>query len=151
MNDDARQAIRIVRGVSLGASDVRLLIAASFLQLLTAVALRTMPLPILRRRTARLRRLAHIILNGTDERVIWAIEAVGRRLVGMSTCFVRAIVAELALGSPERPLRLTIGVKRAPGGDLRAHAWVAHEDRILVGGSVADEYVPLVAWDSLFT
>ena len=143
--------MRIVRGASLGASDVRLLIAASFLQLLTAAALRIMPLPILRRQAARLRRLAHIILHGTDERVIWAIEAVGRRFVGVSTCLVRAIVAELALGSPERPLRLTIGVRRAPGDDLRSHAWVADEDRILVGGSVAGEYVPLVAWDSLFT
>ncbi len=140
-----------MRGGALGASDWRLLIAASFLQLLTAAALRTMPLPILRRKAARLRPLAHIILEGTDERVIWAIEAGGRRLARVSTCLVRAIVAELALSSPERPLRLSIGVRRAPGGDLRAHAWVAHDDRILVGGSVADEYVPLVAWDSLFT
>jgi hypothetical protein len=131
------------------ASDVRLLIAASVLQLLTAAALRIVPLPVLRRKSARLRHIAHIVLHGTDERVIWAIEAVGRRLAGLSTCFVRAIVAELALGSAERPLRLTIGIRRAPGGDLRAHAWVADADRILVGGSGADGFVPLVAWDSI--
>ena len=132
------------------ASDVRLLIAASFLQLLTAVALRTVPLPVLRRKTPRLRHITHIFLHGTDERVIWAIEAVGRRLAGVSTCFVRAIVAELALASPERPLRLSIGVRRAPYGELRAHAWVADADRILVGGSGAEGFVPLVAWDSIF-
>ena len=133
-----------------GASDVRLLVAASLLQLLTSVAVRILPLPVLRKQIARLRRLAHVALNGTDERVVWAIEAAGRRLTGVSTCFVRAIVAELALGSTERPLCLTIGVRRASGGDLRAHAWVTHEDRVLIGGPIA-EYVPLVAWDSLLT
>jgi hypothetical protein len=131
-------------------SDVRLLIAASFLELLTAFALRTTPLPTLRLRSARLRSLARIILNGTDERVVWAIEAVGRRLAGTSTCFVRALVADMALASPERPLRLNIGVRRTAEGDLQSHAWVAHQDRILVGGSLAGDYVPLVAWDSVF-
>jgi hypothetical protein len=143
--------MRMPRGLSLSVSDVRLLTAASLLQILTAVALRTMPLPMLQRKIVHLRRLAHIMLRGTDERVIWAIEAVGRRLSGVSTCLVRAIVAELALGSPERPLRLSIGIRRAPYGELRAHAWVADADRILVGGSGADGFVQLVAWDSIFS
>lgn len=130
-------------------SDVRLLVVALVLQILTAVALRTMPLPVLRRKIARLRHIARVALKGTDERVIWAIEAAGRRLAGVSTCFVRALVAELALGSAERPLRLTIGVTRAPDGDLRSHAWVSDERRILIGGSTADQFVPLIAWDSV--
>ncbi len=138
-----------MRRVAFAASAGTLLIAASVVQLLTAFALRTMSLPTLRTRAARLRPLAHYILRGTEERVIWAIEATGRRLPGVSTCLVRAIVVELRLSSPERPLRLTIGVRRAPVGDLQAHAWVDDRHRILIGGPVAQDFMPIVAWDSL--
>jgi len=108
-----------------------------------------MSLPTVRTSAARLRPLVRHLLRGPEERVIWAIEASGRRLPGLSTCLVRAVVAELALGSPQRPLRLTIGIKRSEG-DVRGHAWVARGGRVLIGGATADQYVPLVAWDSLF-
>jgi hypothetical protein len=132
------------------ASDWRLLAGASVLQVLTACALRTMSLPSLRRSFARLRPLAHLLLAGSDARVIWAIEATGRRLAGLSTCLVRAIVVDMRLSTPERPLRLTIGVKRASTGDpLQAHAWVDDRDRILIGGATAEEFLPMLAWDSV--
>ena len=134
------------------ASDWRLLAGASLAQLLTACALRMMPLPALRRLFARLRPLASLLLPGSDARVLWAVEATGRRLAGVSTCLVRAIVVEMRLSTPERPLRLTIGVKRSSSGDpLQAHAWVDDRDRILVGGSTADEYQPMLAWDRVPT
>ena len=131
-------------------SDWRLLAGAALVQVLTACALRVMPLPSLRTLFARLRPLAHLLLAGSDARVIWAIEATGRRLKGVSTCLVRAIVVDVRLSTPERPLRLTIGVKRpAAGAPLQAHAWVDDRDRILIGGSTAEEFVPMLAWDSV--
>jgi Transglutaminase-like superfamily len=130
-------------------SDWRLLVGASAIQVLTACALRTLSLPALRAVFARLRPLAMFVLQGSDERVIWAVEATGRRLGRLSTCLVRAIVVEMRLSTPERPLRLTIGVKRELAGDLQAHAWVDDRDRILIGGSTADEFLPMLAWDSL--
>jgi hypothetical protein len=131
-------------------SEWRLLAGASLIQVLTACALRAMPLPTLRRLFARLRPLAHLLLQGSEERVIWAIEATGRRLAGLSTCLVRAIVVDMRLSTPGRPLRLTIGVKRAPTGDpLQAHAWVHDRDRMLIGGSTAEEFLPMLAWDSV--
>ena len=133
-------------------SDWRLLAGASLLQVLAACALRVMPLPALRQLFARLRPLAHLLLDGSDARVIWAIEATGRRLTGLSTCLVRAIVVDMRLSSPERPLRLTIGVKRSLTGDpLQAHAWLGERDRILIGGSTADEFQPMLAWESVRT
>jgi hypothetical protein len=131
-------------------SDWRLLAGASLLQALTACALRTMSLPTLRKLFARLRPLTHLLLAGSDARVIWAIEATGRRLAGLSTCLVRAIVVDVRLSTPDRPLRLTIGVKRSLSSDpLQAHAWVGDRDRILIGGSTAGEFVPMLAWDSV--
>ena len=135
----------------LSVSDWRLLAGASVIQVLTAGALRTMSLPMLRTLFAHLRPLANFMLKGSEDRVIWAIEATGRRLAGMSTCLVRALIVDLRLSTPERPLRLTIGVKRAAVGDLHSHAWVDDRRRILIGGSTAEEFQPLVAWDSLLT
>jgi hypothetical protein len=129
----------------------RLLIGASLVQVVTACALRAMSLPRLRLLLARLRPLATILLRGSDERVIWAIEASGRRLGALSTCLVRAIAVDMCLGTAERPLRLTIGVKRELVGDLQAHAWVDDRDRILIGGSTAGEFQPMLVWDSLPT
>ena|SRR5665213_3539518 len=135
----------------LSISDWRRLAAAACSQVLTACALRTMPLPALRTMFARVRPFACFMLKGSDEDVIWAIEASGRRLGGLSTCLVRAIIVDMCLSTPERPLRLTIGVRRELVGDLQSHAWVEDRDRILIGGSTAGEFLPLVAWDSLLT
>ena len=146
--------MRFMAKADLTASDWRLLAAASVAQTLTAFGLRVVSLPTLQRAGPRLRSLAHFVFSGPEPRIIWAIEASGRRLQGVSTCLVRALVAELALSSPERPLRLTIGVRRAPGGDLESHAWVVDEadaNRVLIGGSMAEQYEPLVARGSLST
>lgn len=136
------------RWLALTAADWRLLIAVALAQVIAAAALRAMPLSALRARAARFRRLAQLAAHGSEERVVWAIQATGRRLGGMSTCLVRALVAELVLGSPERPLCVTIGVKRTAGGTLEAHAWVGREGRVLIGAT-SDDYVSLVGWTSL--
>ena len=68
------------RRVALTAKDWQLLVAAALAQVITAAALRAMPLLSLRTRAARFRRLAQMLMRGSEERVIWAIEATGRRL-----------------------------------------------------------------------
>ena len=133
----------------LSVSDWKLIVGASLIQIMAACALRTMPLPAVRRAFACLRPLATFMLTGSDDRVIWSIEATGRRLGRLSTCLVRAIVVDVCLSTPERPLRLIIGVKRSCAGDLQSHAWVDDRRRILIGDADTSEFVPLVAWDSL--
>jgi hypothetical protein len=135
------------RRVALTATDWQLLVAAALAQVITAAALRVVPLLSLRARAVRFRRLAKMLVRGSEERVIWAIQATGGRLAGLSTCLVRALVADLVLGSPGRPLCLTIGVRRTADGALDAHAWVEREGRVLIGAT-SGTYVPLVGWDS---
>ena len=127
-----------------GAADWRLLAGAAVTQVVAAAALRVMPLSALRRRADRWRSIARTVVHGSDERVIWAIDATGRRLGGLSTCLVRALVAELAVDDRE-DLVLTIGVKRTADGAVGAHAWLARGNRVLIGSS-PDGYVPLVEW-----
>ena len=129
-------------------TDWALLAGATTLQLTTACALRTMPLPALRARARRLRSISHLLLRGSDERIIWAVEATGRRLGPVSTCLVRALVVDARLSSKERPLSLAIGVKRGSTGALHSHAWVLSGDRSLIGGPLDDGFVRVATWDS---
>ena len=145
---DARQSgVRaIVRRRGLTAADWRLLVAVAVAQVLAAAALRAMPMQALRSAAGRVRGLARLLVKGSDERKAWAIEATGRRLGRLSTCLIRAMVAELVFDSDGGPVSLTIGVKRSAAGTIDAHAWLARQDRLLIGGATADEYVPLVTW-----
>jgi Transglutaminase-like superfamily len=131
----------------LTAADWRLLAAVALAQVAAAAALRARPLLAVRATAGRLRRLAPFFVRGSDERIAWAIEATGRRLGPLSTCLVRALVAEFVLDSNAGPLSLTIGVRRTAAGTLAAHAWLARQDRVLVGAT-ADAYLPLVNWTS---
>jgi len=114
-------------------------------QVVVAAALRVMPLHAMRAGTGRFRRFGRFLVHDSDEQIIWAIEATGRRLGRLSTCLIRALVAELLLDSKDGPLNLTIGVRRTAAGTLEAHAWVSRRDRVLIGAT-ADDYLPLVNW-----
>ena len=114
-----------------------------------AGALRMASLPKIRTGAAQLRAVWHVLLPGSDERVLWAIDATGRRLTGISTCLVRAIVVEARLTTAERPLRLTIGVMRPSGGALQSHAWVLDAERVLVGGPIDADIASIVVWETV--
>ena len=123
--------------------------AVALAQVIVGLALRMMSPATLRVRIARLRSFAQLLVVDTSPQdVVRAIEAVGRRLSAISTCLVQAFVAELLLGSPARPLRLTIGVKQTPGGLLESHAWVSDHDTVLIGAP-CDGFVPIVEWSTL--
>jgi hypothetical protein len=134
------------RGLTL--ADWRLLAAVAVAQIGAAAALRAMPLSALRTGASRFRRPGQFFVRGSDERIAWAIEAVGRRFGRLSSCLIRALVAELVLNASDGPVTLTIGVKRTAAGALEAHAWVTRQDRVLIGAT-ADEYVPLATWTRL--
>jgi transglutaminase superfamily protein len=138
------------RWCGLTTRDWRLLVAVTVAQVVAAAALHTMRLPALRASASRFRRLAQFLVRGSDERIVWAIEATGRRLGRLSTCLIRALVAELVLDSNGGLVSLTIGVRRTSAGTFEAHAWLAREDHVLIGART-DEYVPLVTWTGVPT
>ena len=113
-------------------------------QMAVALALRLVTLSTLRRVGLRLRPLLKTLLPGTDDRVVWAIEATGRRLGIASTCLVRALVGEIRLGSSERPVYLVIGIKRTESGGLFSHAWLRDRERVLIGGPIDESLTTIV-------
>ena len=144
------RAPRLLRGRRrrLSPADWRLLAAVAVAQVVTAAALRAVPLSALRTAASRFRRLARFLARGSDQRIVWAIEATGRRLGRLSTCLIRALVAELVVDPNDGPVSLTIGVRRTAAGTFEAHAWLARRDHVLIGAT-ADEYVALTTWTSL--
>ena len=141
------RASRLLRWRSRGlsAADWRLLAVVAVAQIVTAVALRAVPLAAVRGGASRFRRLAHFLAQGSDDRIVWAIEATGKRLGRLSTCLIRALVAALMVDTNDGPVSLTIGVRRTSAGTLDAHAWLARQDRVLIGATL-DEYVTIATW-----
>jgi hypothetical protein len=128
---------------------LRVLVTVALAQVMVGLALRAMRPATLRLKIARLRLSAQaLVVDTSPQDVVRAIEAVGRRLPAISTCLVRAFVAELLLGSTARPLRLTIGVKQTADGLLESHAWVTDQDSVLIGAP-CDGFVPIVEWSTL--
>jgi hypothetical protein len=128
-------------------SDWRLLFGAALIQVVTAAALRTMSFGTLIRAAGRGRPIVQWLLRGPESRVVWAITATGRRLGSFSTCLVRALVAELALSSPQSALlQIRMGV-RPNGNGLDGHAWLVDGERVLLGGPVSNEFVVTAVWE----
>lgn len=129
----------------LSATEWRLLVMASLLQVAIAAALRVLTLRACRSVAARVRSPAQLLFRASPERTVWAIEAAGRRLGPLSTCLVRALAAELAIAAADSPTMLTIGVRRAPTGAFEAHAWLTRSEQVIIGAT-RDQFLPLVSW-----
>jgi len=139
-----RPASTLTKLRTLGTADRRLVVIVTMLQIWLAASLRVAPLASVRSAALRGRRAVRLLSSSPESRVLWAVDAVGRRLGRCSSCLVRALAAEMLLSSADRPMELTIGIRRAVNG-VEGHAWLTDDGRVLVGAT-ADEYSPLVRW-----
>jgi hypothetical protein len=124
--------------------DIRLLVVVAVLEVAIGVSVRLVGMAVVRRGLARLHVVVPALIDGRDDRIVWAIEAIGRRLPWLGTCLVRALVAEFLLARSDRPGSLHIGVRRTPSGALDAHAWFERDGRVLIGGGGSRGYEPLL-------
>ena len=67
--------------------------------------------------------------------MIWAVEAVGRRVLGDSPCLPQALALRWMLRRHGEDTTLHIGVRKAQAGDLLAHAWLEQDGVVLIGGN----------------
>lgn len=132
----------------IAAGDVRLLSIVLLTEVTLGVALRLVPLPRLVRAIARCRAAAQRLAAGSEERIAWAVEGVGRRLPLLGTCLVRALAADLLLGGREAAC-VRIGVRRDENGGLESHAWFERQGRIVVGGDGAGGYGDFTTLDTI--
>ena len=78
-------------------------------------------------------------------RIVGAVEAMSRRLLGDKPCLTQALAAQRILRQEGIDSTLRIGVAK-DGQELLAHAWLERGDRVLIGGGRSPSlYTPLVS------
>lgn len=81
----------------------------------------------------------------TMRRIVGAVEAMSRRLLGMKPCLTQALAAQRMLRQEGIDSVLRIGVTK-DGSELLAHAWLERDNRVLIGGKHSPHlYTPLVS------
>jgi Transglutaminase-like superfamily len=82
-----------------------------------------------------------------SDRIVWAVIATSRYVVGDKPCLTQALAVQVLIKRRGHPANLRIGVAREDGRELKAHAWVESEDRVVVGGGDLSRYTPFPAFD----
>ncbi len=79
----------------------------------------------------------------TVARIVWSVKVVSRYIPAAS-CLVQALAAHTLLNRQGYQASLRVGVAKGRQGELRAHAWVACQDNIVIGGAEsASRFTPL--------
>jgi hypothetical protein len=129
--------MRIHKFLRLPWEDRLLLIESAFLLAAIRVGLRLLPFKKLLGFLARATP-SRPSLRDSDkvfsDKVAWALGVARHYLPGVYTCLVQALAAKVIFGRRGHPARLRIGVERNEAEEFRAHAWVEHEGRVVVGG-----------------
>jgi hypothetical protein len=123
-----------------------LLLKAALLLATIRIGLRLLPFQTLKQLldSASKSRATH---QFSSDRIVWAVTAAGRYVLGDGPCLTQALAVQLLLKRRGYPASLRIGVSRKKKGELEAHAWVESEDRVVVGGGDLSDYTPLPALD----
>ncbi|MCD4687649.1 MAG: lasso peptide biosynthesis B2 protein [Anaerolineae bacterium] len=134
----------LVRFSRLPADKRGVLLRASALLVCFNLSLRLFPFRITRPLVTRLAQPPRRppARSTTPEYVRWATNSAGRKL--RATCLPKALTAYVLLRRAGHAAVLRIGVYQEEAGTLTAHAWVRHNDTIIVG-EVDDltRFVPL--------
>lgn len=67
-------------------------------------------------------------------RVVWAVDAVGRRMLGSRPCLAQALAVRWMFRRHGEETALRIGVRRGAAGRIEAHAWLERDGAIVIGG-----------------
>lgn len=87
--------------------------------------------PLLLARAASAQRRGASYASAQD--VAWAVGVAADWLPGEFKCLPRAYAAHWLLARHGYPSEVRVGVARDAAGKVEAHAWVVHQDQILVG------------------
>jgi hypothetical protein len=137
---------RLLKFMHLPAAERWLLVKAALLLSAIRLGLELIPFQTLRRLLAKVAE-ASTGLQETDrssaDRIVWAVEAAGRRLPGAGTCLTQALAAHVLLRRQGYPTLLHIGVLRGEEGRFEAHAWLKSGDKVVIGGGELERYTVL--------
>jgi hypothetical protein len=126
-----------------------LLVECGFALLAASVAIRVVPFRFLVRTIASGReRLVDERAQQEIDRVRWAVEGAARRLPWRIVCFQKGLAVQRLLARRGIPSNLHYGVAHEEHGELKAHVWVTHRDRYVIGGEEAGRFARLATYPS---
>lgn len=137
--------LRDVRRMAVLSQGERRLLLEALVELARARwQLRTLPY---RQLVARLQRSApgEPVAEPDTRRIIWSVRAMARRVPWRADCFPQAIAGYRMLQRRGRLARIDLGVRRAADGHLAGHAWLTHDERVVLGGPGPEHFAPLHA------
>jgi hypothetical protein len=73
---------------------------------------------------------------GDLRRVAWGVAAAARLVPGAS-CLTQALSGQYLLARQGSTSKISIGIERNAGTELKAHAWLMSGDHIVLGGSLS--------------
>ncbi len=99
----------------------------------------------------RVRRQSERPLNGPPlpmATLVWSVRTVSRRLLRRRPCLTQALALWGLLERHGYQSQLRIGVAREGAAQLKAHAWIEKDGRVLIGGRRSpDAFVPLPSFE----
>jgi hypothetical protein len=66
--------------------------------------------------------------------ILWALKRTGETLTGDNTCLPLALAAQIQLNLHGYPAHTRLGVQKKMNGDIKAHAWVECNGKVVIGG-----------------
>lgn len=122
-----------------------LLLKALGLLAVVRLALKALPFPMVRpvllRAGRQSRRLVASRIPAPD--IAWGVSVVSQFVPGGGHCLSQALTLQTFLTRRGYPSTVCFGVQKDPGADLRAHAWVEYEGRVLIGDGQLDRFARL--------
>ncbi|NUS20296.1 MAG: lasso peptide biosynthesis B2 protein [Mesorhizobium sp.] len=72
---------------------------------------------------------------GDLRRVAWGVAAAARFVPG-ATCLTQALAGQYLLARQGSASKISIGIEKGTGSELKAHAWLMSGNHIVLGGSI---------------
>lgn len=135
---------RLKRFVRASWTERLLLLRALFVVCITRLGLWVLPIGTVRRIALSGRKGTRVVHPVPT--LVWAVRA-SSRFVPLATCLTQALALQWLLSRSGHTSRIHLGARRDASGKFEAHAWVECEDRVVMGGAKAEDYVPLTAWE----
>ena len=105
--------------------------------MMVRISLRLLPFKTLHRFIQMLERKAKGIEHGNDTYqadILWAINRTGENLFGDNACLPLALAGQIQLNLHGFPAHTRLGVQKTLNGEIKAHAWVECNGKVVIGG-----------------
>lgn len=76
---------------------------------------------------------SHYHAQVSINKIVWAVEVSSRYTPYQAKCLAKALTAQTLLNRWDHRNQLRIGVAKNDQGQLAAHAWIEHQNKILIG------------------